>query len=164
MRLARSSLAAFASFTLLTGCGDVARDVITGPGGTAGSPSAGASTGGAATGGANPGGAAGGTSMAGAAETGGSTCASNADCTPNDRPWCDPARHRCVECLSDGYCDPGERCSTEIGECAVPCDAGQACPADAALCDPVLGFCVECRDDGECPADFMCRNFECSRP
>jgi hypothetical protein len=139
--LSRAWYALGLPFALAASCGDVTRDVITGPGSSAAG---------------SPGGA-------GAPAGAGAECQTNADCPPTDRPFCDPARQRCVECLTDGYCDPGERCSPQIGECAVPCDASTSCPSDAPICDSVFGFCVECRQDSDCASGALCRDFECAR-
>jgi hypothetical protein len=84
-------------------------------------------------------------------------------CTHPERPICDTAGGTCVECLSDGHCNAiGERCSTVLRECAVPCTSSDQCPPDDAICDGAIGFCVECRDDGDCGIhEPFCRNSEC---
>lgn len=128
------------------GCGDVRSDLIS-------SPVAGAS------------GGAGGAS--GATSTPAGECASNDDCADAARRLCHPERGVCVECVTDGHCDEvGERCSDELGECSIPCDADTPCPQgdvdEDSICDTVIGFCVECRVDGDCPGDQLCRRSECT--
>ena len=95
-------------------------------------------------------------------------CLNASHCTRDDRTICSP-RGRCVECLvpDDGVCeDAAEKCSDELGECAVPCanEGGNDCPASEPFCYLAIGgFCVECTENRHCGAGVVCRGFECLR-
>jgi hypothetical protein len=76
----------------------------------------------------------------------GKSCASSDDCT---RPavHCHPARHECVECLSNRNCGFGLVCDVASGVCA-GCASDGDCPVETPYC--ASGACVECRTDANC--------------
>jgi hypothetical protein len=51
---------------------------------------------------------------------------------------CDPARHECVACVTDGHCPPGNLCVGNL--CVTGCNDRQPCPTGRTCCD---GACVE---------------------
>jgi len=45
---------------------------------------------------------------------------------------CDVAAHRCVECVTDTHCPPGNVCAGNV--CVTGCNAAQPCPAGRTCC------------------------------
>jgi hypothetical protein len=90
---------------------------------------------------------------------------------PFDRPRCDRARNRFVECLDDGECDDGNECTNE--RCEEGVCRGQVAPAGTPCTDGVCNGveeapqCVECLtdemcDDGSECTDDVCENNVCA--
>lgn len=80
------------------------------------------------------------------AEGGAGGCSGSEDCQ-KPAVHCHPARHECVECLSDSNCGGGRVCDEATGKCA-PCVADADCTADLPYC--AAGACVQCRTDANC--------------
>jgi hypothetical protein len=118
-------------------------------------------------------------------------CCSGSDC-PFESPIC--LDGRCVECRTDGECDPGRRCDDDE-RCAAACvpaaelcngldddcdgtpdedctEPSAACAVDAAcagagerrFCDPARAACVECLEDGHCGTGERCADGACVLP
>lgn len=77
-------------------------------------------------------------------------CVVDAHCTGSDRPRCDAALHRCVECGLPSDCDARETCQPDTRRCVTACVDASACPSGAPICDAQRGFCLECRVDTDC--------------
>lgn len=116
-------------------------------------------------------------------------CASNLDCAPFNGPGSTfvcaegiPGRgHRCIKlapfngtnCVDDAGCPEGQRCywfspdgiTPTHGECRVPCEGSQDCPARGGIPHVCLGedagcypsrFAIPCTRDSDCLAEFTC--------
>ena len=84
-------------------------------------------------------------------------CDGNDDCTAM-APFCAPDGE-CAECLGDGDCGAGERCSDF--ECvSASCVSSADCSAPTPICEPGVG-CVQCRESGDCASDSSCVEGRC---
>ena len=88
---------------------------------------------------------------------GGRSCNTSSDC---GRPTvhCHPARHECVECLTDRNCAGGLVCDENAGVCA-PCGTDADCSPDLPYCS--AGACIMCRTDANCGPGVACVDGTC---
>jgi Cys-rich repeat protein len=75
-------------------------------------------------------------------------CASDGDCGGN-RPYCDTALGRCIECVGNSNCGGGEVCDSVSGSCRATCSTSGDCGQNTPYCAP-RGVCVHCVGDGNC--------------
>jgi hypothetical protein len=85
-------------------------------------------------------------------------CASDSDCTASGLTRCEPARHRCVACLTTADCDVGYACDSLAHRCLKKCGGDVDCK-DQHGCDEQRLVCYRCDEDRECsdsPLGSLC--------
>ena len=85
------------------------------------------------------------------------SCATDADCTEPDAPFCHSVFNVCLECLVDSQCDDGLFCNG-VEECRLDglCQDGPAPCAGGLACDEKQDTCEVCGkplDECSCPRD-----------
>lgn len=68
--------------------------------------------------------------------------AGDASLAPGSTPYCEPVSGRCVACLSDTQCPPGNLCMGN--RCAPGCNPNQRCPEGLVCCQ---GACLDTLSD-----------------
>jgi Cys-rich repeat protein len=79
-------------------------------------------------------------------------CLSNTDCG-GGAPYCNQ-KGDCVQCVGDGNCPMGQRCSATTNRCVFACTTDANCTPIAPYCSPTLGTCVQCTTDANCGRDL----------
>jgi Cys-rich repeat protein len=76
------------------------------------------------------------------------TCATDNDC--KNGLHCDPKDSRCVPCVQDSQCPPGQVCAPGSRSCNKGCSMAHPDCGDAGICDPNSNACVQCFKDSDC--------------
>lgn len=84
-----------------------------------------------------------------------SQCGSDTDCAVVDLLRCDPATHRCVQCLVAADCPSDFNCDPIARHCLRACGADLPCPEDAHGCDEERMVCYACDEDYECETSAL---------
>jgi hypothetical protein len=78
-------------------------------------------------------------------------CQANSQCLQSGQQSglvnCDLSEDRCVQCLGDVDCPPGQAC-TDSKQCVLLCPDSGSCPRNQRYC--VAGYCQPCRGDTDC--------------
>ncbi len=89
---------------------------------------------------------------------GGASCGNSLDCATNQ--VCDPATHRCVECLGVADCPANNDCADHKCVPFQSCTSSLDCPTDQ-VCDPASARCVQCVGDADCNPGETCAGHVC---
>jgi hypothetical protein len=77
-------------------------------------------------------------------------CVSDVDCAGSDRPRCDIALHRCIECGIAQDCGNGYVCEPTTHRCQQTCLSSDQCTEDVETCDASRDVCIGCLADIDC--------------
>jgi Beta-propeller repeat len=89
-------------------------------------------------------------------------CTSDKACQAQ-KQVCDPLQQRCVDCLFDAHCDPGQHCKSFKCAPFTPCSNSLDCKAATGkpICSKQLGECVECDEAADCTSEQECIDNAC---
>ena len=82
-------------------------------------------------------------------------CAGDLDCAVYALPRCEPARHRCVACVTTADCADGFACDSLANRCLQTCRTENDCPQSAHGCDEGRQVCYQCDEDHECATSAL---------
>jgi Cys-rich repeat protein len=91
--------------------------------------------------------------------TGGNPNGNTTACTGN-KPICNDATKKCVECTNDSHCPDGF-CNLTNNQCVNGCQNDDNCPPSKPICDPDTKVCVPCTEDEHCEPGQVCENKVC---